>query len=76
MAESSSTSDLDNLWDFLLSRQPEQVRSAFLSLPENERQLVVAHLQRMASEPGWHPEQVISARAALLALQDRAVGAE
>ena len=76
MTESGSISDLDNLWDFLLSRQPEQVRSAFLSLPEDERQLVVAHLQRMASEPGWHPEQVISARAALLALQDGVVGAE
>ncbi len=76
MTDSNSISDLDNLWDFLLSRQPEQVRSAFQSLPENERQLVVAHLQRMIAEPGWHPEQVASARAALLALQNGAAGAE
>ncbi len=61
---------LEKLWDQLLSRSPERIRSAFASLDEPSQQAVIAHLQRMASEAGWHPEQVISARAALDALAD------
>lgn len=61
--------DLEALWENLLSRQPELVQAAFASLDADERQAVLAHLQRMAAEPGWHPEQRKSATAALLALQ-------
>jgi hypothetical protein len=62
------SSDLENLWDSLLSREPEQVRAAFARLEPGERQSVVAHLRRMAGESGWHPEQRRSAEAALEAL--------
>ena len=60
--------DIDNLWDHLLSRQPELVRAAYQSLTPAEQQDVLAHLQRMVSESGWHPEQIASAQAALDAL--------
>jgi hypothetical protein len=61
--------DLELLWDHLLSRQPELVRQAFQSLQPGEQAAVLQHLQRMASEDGWHPEQRRSAQAALTALQ-------
>lgn len=61
-------SDLEKLWDRLLSRQPELVLKAFRTLKSQDREAVMDHLRRMASEPGWHPEQVKSARVALDAL--------
>lgn len=57
--------DLQELWDKLLSGAPERVRAAFASLEEGEKQAVTAHLGRMASGPGWQPEQRASAQAAL-----------
>jgi len=59
----------ETLWENLLSRQPERVRAAFAVLNAAEGAAVLAHLQRMAEEPGWHPEQRISAAAALEALR-------
>jgi hypothetical protein len=59
---------LEILWDSLLSREPERVRSAYRELSEAEQTAVAAHLQRMAAEEGWHPEQRASALAALQAL--------
>ena len=64
--------NLEDLWDALLSRQPEQVRIAFRSLEPDLQRSVLAHLQRMTSKPGWHTEQRLSAQAALEALQDEA----
>jgi hypothetical protein len=60
---------IEDLWDGLLSRQPELVRAAFSSLDLAERAAVLAHLQRIVSEAGWHPEQRLSAQAALDALE-------
>jgi len=60
---------LEKLWDDLLSRQANTIQSAFKSLQPSERRNVKAHLERMASEPGWHPEQRISANAALEAIK-------
>jgi len=60
---------LENLWDGLLSRQPELVRATFSTLDTEARAAVLAHLQRMVSEAGWHPEQCLSAQAALHALE-------
>lgn len=61
---------LERLWNSLLSRQPELVRAAFLPLQAEEKQAVLIHLRKMVSEPGWHPEQQLSAGAALKALED------
>lgn len=65
------TNPLELLWDALLSRQPEKVRAAFNNLDPNSQRSVRIHLERMVSEPGWHPEQVKSAKAALTALESQ-----
>ena len=56
---------LEKTWGDLLSRDAEKILAAFRSLDTNSREEVLTHLRRMSSEPGWHPEQVISAAAAL-----------
>ncbi len=61
---------LEELWENLLSRQPELIRPVFMCLAVEEQREVIAHLQRMSSEAGWHIEQCRSAEAALAALQD------
>lgn len=63
---------LESIWVGLLSRQPELVRATFSALSAEERSAVVAHLERMASEAGWQPEQRLSAQAALQALEGEA----
>jgi hypothetical protein len=61
---------LEAFWDAILSREPKRIQSAYLPLDMATRNSLVEHLQKMASEPGWHPEQVKSAQAALQAIQD------
>ena len=56
-------------WEGILSRQPDQIRSAFNSVDKTTQQDVLAHLQDMATGEGWHPEQVTSARIALEVLE-------
>ena len=56
---------LEQLWDRLLSREPEKILQAFGELDQAERGLILTHLQRMTTEPDWHPEQVRSAQAAI-----------
>ncbi len=69
MTENPVFNDPEELWDRLLSRLPALVRSTFASLPADQQNSVLAHLQRMADEDGWHEEQRISARSALQALE-------
>lgn len=66
--------DLEILWDQLLSRQADLVQQAFNRLRPDERAAVLTHLQRMATESGWHPEQRRSAQAALEALLEQDQG--
>jgi len=61
---------LELLWDDLLSRQPERIKSAFTSLDASSRESVLIHLQHMAKDAGWQPEQRLSASTAIQALQD------
>ncbi len=60
--------EIEAIWDGLLSRQPETIRATYARLTDQEQAAALAHLRRMATEPGWHAEQVKSARAALDAL--------
>jgi len=53
------------LWEMLLSREPKWIEEAFESLLPDQKRSVLAHLQKMVSEPGWQPEQQVSAQAAL-----------
>jgi hypothetical protein len=59
---------LDQLWDDLLSRQPDLIWAAFASLDDVDQKAVFAHLHLMAGEKGWLPEQKTSAKAAIQAL--------
>ncbi len=59
------TDPLEIFWDNLLSREPARIRAAFNALDRATQSAVLNHLERMATEEGWHPEQVSSARAAL-----------
>lgn len=66
---SNSAFNLQSFWEALLSRQPSTIRSKFTSLTEAEKSAVVQHLEHMASAPGWHPEQRLSAQIALEAIR-------
>lgn len=59
---------LEIFWDAILSRQPEQIQAACSHLDDKERKKLIAHLQRMVTEEGWHSEQRKSAQAALDAI--------
>ncbi len=59
---------LEQIWDNLLSRQPNLIQAAFSSLDSINQKAVLAHLYRMVDEAGWQPEQRASARAAIKAL--------
>lgn len=63
--------DLQDIWDALLSRQAERVLAMYNSLGSRDKERVLAHLMRMSTESGWHPEQRASAIAALAAIQGK-----
>jgi hypothetical protein len=57
-------------WESLLSRRPDQIQAAFNSVDKITQAQVLDHLLQMATEEGWHTEQVISAQTALEILAD------
>jgi hypothetical protein len=57
--------NIEIVWEALLSRDEALIRPAYLALDAETRRAVGAHLRIMTGEDGWHPEQVISAQAAL-----------
>jgi hypothetical protein len=59
---------LDQLWDNLLSRQPDLIRASFASLDIPDQKAIIAHLHRMVNETGWQPEQRTSAIVAIQAI--------
>jgi hypothetical protein len=61
---------LELLWNDLLSRQTELIQQAFKSLDIPSQKMVIDHLQKMVNESGWQPEQRVSAKAALNALEN------
>lgn len=64
--EMNENQDLyEDIWGMLLSRQPVMIEKAFASLESEQQNVVLDHLQRMVTEPGWQPEQRVSAQAAL-----------
>lgn len=68
---SGAPKDLEKFWDDLLSRQPGLIRATFATLDDASQKSIRTHLERMAREAGWQPEQRASAKAALKALTDR-----
>ena len=64
----NASMSVEQLWENLLSRQPDLVKLAFATLDEEEQAAVLAHLNKMVTESGWHLEQRRSAEVALAAL--------
>jgi len=56
---------LDDFWGDLLSRDPQSIEKAYKSIDIENREIVENHLRTMATEEGWHVEQVKSAQIAL-----------
>jgi hypothetical protein len=61
---------VEQLWDNLLSREIEKIKSSFQHLNQSDRIAVIEHLNRMTTEDGWHPEQKNSAQIALQAIEE------
>ena len=60
---------LEKFWGEVLSRDPQRILAAMSIIKDaEEREAIIAHLQRMATEEGWLEPQRISAKAALAAL--------
>ncbi len=62
---------LEKTWGEILSRRPARIRRMYALLDEASQKEVMDHLRRMVSEDGWQEPQVISARAALAALETK-----
>jgi hypothetical protein len=59
---------VEQLWNNLLSREIEKIKSSFQHLNQSDRIAVTEHLNRMTTEDGWHSEQKKSAQIALQAI--------
>ena len=64
----SETSNLERIWDQLLSRDPQLIKTTFAGLDKESQQTVLVHLKEMTTGAGWHPEQAKSATVALEAI--------
>jgi hypothetical protein len=63
--------ELDALWEHLLSEKTALIQSAWETLDSEGRDAVKRHLQTMARDGGWHPNQHRAARAALQCIEER-----
>ncbi|MCB9437392.1 MAG: hypothetical protein H6673_10430 [Anaerolineales bacterium] len=60
---------LEYFWGEILSRDTQRIQATFASIEAaDERQAILAHLCKMATEAGWAEPQRVSAQAALDAL--------
>jgi len=64
-----SNDPLETIWDSLLSHDPAEIQRVFNTLDSDSQKIVLLHLQRMVTEPGWLPVQQQSAQIALNILQ-------
>ena len=62
--------EIEEIWEKVLSRDPELIRKGFFDLKNTDRCHVKTHLLKMATEIGWQPEQKISAQIALDAIKE------
>lgn len=62
---SESPEDSMDVWGDLLSRNASLIRATFFRLEDEVRTQVLNHLQSMVNQPGWHEQQVLSAKIAL-----------
>jgi hypothetical protein len=60
---------LEEVWDDILSRRPARIKRRFDMLDAESRKEVIQHLRSMITGDGWQEPQIISAKAALSALE-------
>ena len=68
MTVNSTPLPVEKIWENLLSREVAMIQKAYQGLEIDDQNNVLAHLQRMSTEPGWHAEQKRSAEIALKAI--------
>jgi len=61
---------LEEIWENILCKDSERIRSAINSLDSADKKEIILHLEKMAHEEGWHPEQKSSAEYALNILKE------
>ena len=61
----------EELWAGLLSEDPAQILAIWRDLTPDERATIIAHLQKMVTEDGWHPLQKQAAISALTVLIEK-----
>jgi hypothetical protein len=64
--------ELDDLWEALLSEDPARIRQVWGDVTDAEAQAIIAHLTRMRDEDGWSDGQRAAAATALQVLHDQA----
>lgn len=64
--------DLDELWEALLSEDPARIRQVWGDVTDAEALAILAHLARMRDEDGWSDAQRAAAVTALQVLHDQA----
>ncbi len=64
--------DLDELWEALLSEDSARIRRVWEDVTDAEAQAILAHLARMRDDEGWSDGQRAAAVAALQTLHDQA----
>jgi hypothetical protein len=62
--------DAIEIWEHILSRDPDLIQKAYSSLNKDERQSLMGHLVKMTTETGWHPEQKESALIAMKIIEE------
>ena len=64
--------DLDELWEALLSEDPARIRRVWEDVTDAEALAILAHLNRMRDEAGWSDAQRAAAATALQVFRDQA----
>ncbi len=64
--------DLDQLWETLLSEDAARIRRVWEDVTDDEAQAILTHLARMRDEEGWTDGQRAAAVTALQVLHDQA----
>ena len=64
--------DLDEMWEALLSEDPARIRRVWEDVTDAEAQAILAHLARMRDDEGWSDGQRAAAEMALQTLSDQA----
>jgi len=72
MDKATAMTDLDEMWEALLSEDPARIRQVWEDVTDGEARAILTHLARMRDEDGWSDGQRAAAVVALQVLHDQA----